>query len=116
MEKSMVPVNVSHYKKLPISESVLKKYVALKGPIAVGKDLFTINLDSILLILYENDLFFFLTNIKGIDGNHKSFILYKSGIYYDPKCSSTGLNHAVLVVGYGTSEEGEDYWLIKNSW
>ncbi|XP_071040049.1 cathepsin L-like peptidase [Parasteatoda tepidariorum] len=65
-------------------EESLKKAVATVGPISVS-----------------------------IDTNHTSFMLYKSGIYDEKMCSPSELDHAVLVIGYGT-ENGADYWLVKN--
>ncbi|XP_033030354.1 cathepsin S [Lacerta agilis] len=50
----------------------------------------------------------------GINASLKSFFLYKRGVYDDPQCSQY-INHGVVVIGYGT-EEGKEYWLVKNSW
>lgn len=42
---------------------------------------------------------------------------YSGGVFdgcdYD---SNVQLNHVVQLVGYGTTDEGEDYWLVRNSW
>lgn len=51
-----------------------------------------------------------------IDASHQSFQFYAEGVYYEPECNATQLDHGVLVVGYGTDEEDSDYWLVKNSW
>lgn len=46
---------------------------------------------------------------------NENFHLYQSGVY-DGNCGDR-LNHAVTIIGYGTSNEsGTKYWLIKNSW
>lgn len=43
----------------------------------------------------------------------RGFGNYANGVFNN--CSSQSINHAVLVVGYGT-ENGLDFWKVKNSW
>ncbi|XP_047990561.1 procathepsin L-like [Leguminivora glycinivorella] len=74
------------YKTIPNDEEKLKEAVANIGPIAVA-----------------------------IDAGH-AFQHYSDGVYYEKDCSSSKLNHGVLIVGYGTDATGGDYWLVKNSW
>ncbi|XP_014242774.1 cathepsin L1-like [Cimex lectularius] len=68
-------------------EDTLKKAIAFVGPISVA-----------------------------INANFTSFRFYSSGVFFEPKCNSDKLTHAMLAVGYGTSDDGLDYWLVKNSW
>ncbi|CAG9822448.1 unnamed protein product [Phaedon cochleariae] len=84
--KSQVAVKTSSYKSVKKGdENELKKAVALVGPISVC-----------------------ITATK-------NFHLYKSGVFDDETCNRKRINHAVLVVGYG-SLNGNDYWIVKNSW
>jgi len=50
-----------------------------------------------------------------IDASQTTFQFYQSGVYYDPNCSSSQLDHGVLIIGYG-SENGTDYYLVQNMW
>lgn len=77
---------IAHMEIAPGNEVALKQAVATVGPVAAG-----------------------------IDGAQHSFQFYKSGYYFEPKCEEE-VNHAVVIVGYGTTEAGEEYWICKNSW
>ncbi|KAH9610449.1 hypothetical protein KSS87_009594 [Heliosperma pusillum] len=49
-----------------------------------------------------------------IEAGGRAFQLYKSGVFTG-SCG-TQLDHGVVAVGYGTSEDGKDYWIVRNSW
>lgn len=85
---SEVVASISSYRQLQDDEDLIRKEVALNGPVAVA--------------------IVACTSLK----------FYGGGIYEDSNCGrrDIGMNHAVVITGYGTSKNGKDYWIVKNSW
>ncbi len=89
-----VDMTVTGYVKLgdstqtwsPVDEDEVKEFLYETGPLAIA--------------LNANPL---QTYTGGILDLNKS------------RCSPSGMNHAVTLVGYG-AENGADYWIVKNSW
>jgi len=51
-----------------------------------------------------------------IEADQFSFQRYSSGVFDNSSCG-TNLDHAVLLVGYGTdADSGVEYYTMKNSW
>ena len=91
-----VDMKVTGYKKLgssystwsPVDEDEIKEFLYTTGPLAIA-----LNADPLQT--------------------------YSSGVLdlTSSRCPTSGINHAVTLVGYGTdSSTSKAYWLVKNSW
>lgn len=94
LQKSPLNFESAYMFKLTSDENELKLKLANFGPLVV--------------VIYVHE-----TN--GLMKN------YKSGIFQDDDCPKGDtqckyVNHSVLLVGYGVSEDKVPFWLIKNSW
>uniref|UniRef100_A0A7E4V527 Pept_C1 domain-containing protein n=1 Tax=Panagrellus redivivus TaxID=6233 RepID=A0A7E4V527_PANRE len=81
-------VKISGWKSFPLDESYLADWVAANGPVTIG------------------------VNVT------RGMFAYKSGVFAPTAedCAHKSLgSHALAVVGYG-EENGDTYWLLKNSW
>ena len=87
-QRNPVKIGIRGISRLsPHDEENLKRAVALIGPIAVK--------------VHVNE----------------NFLSYRSGVYYDTACrGAQRVNHALLVIGYGSDSVGGDFWVAKNSW
>lgn len=50
----------------------------------------------------------------GVDATNYHFQFYNDGVYAEKGCNSHSLNHGMLLVGYGVTYDGVEYWIVKN--
>jgi len=85
-EKKHTAVEVSDYKMVTPDEPKQLKAAIKEGPTSIA-----------------------------IEADKTVFQHYTNGVLDSEECG-TNLDHGVLAVGYGVSDEGTEYILVKNSW
>lgn len=89
LDNSTIGATIQDYALIPRGdEEELKKVVTMKGPVSIA-----------------------------VDSTGYGFDDYSSGVYSDDLCGDNAEDsiHVMTIVGYGTADNGQDYWLIKNS-
>jgi cathepsin L len=80
-----------------------------KGDVTGFKDVKSNDVDSMVQAISEGPV------SVAIEADQSVFQFYKSGVVTSDECGEN-LDHGVLAVGYGTDDDGTEYWLVKNSW
>lgn len=74
----------------------------------VGFNLLAINnLDALMEAIQDGPV--------SIAADASKWHFYRKGIIQSKDCGAEG-NHAVILMGYGEEENGQKYWIVRNSW
>ncbi|CAF0907485.1 unnamed protein product [Adineta ricciae] len=90
LDKSKIKVNIDSYVNITSDENGMAEWLATNAPISIG--------------LNANMMQFYF---RGVAHPRRAF------------CNPQGLNHGVLLVGYGVEQKSSKsipFWIIKNSW
>lgn len=99
-------------------------YLDLKGPVehkcTFNRSQSVMNIRGIRMVPfpYENHLKKAVAKVGPIASGvyvPPELVHYKSGVFYYDEYSDQDPNHGVLIVGYGTNSEDDDYWIVVST-
>jgi C1A family cysteine protease len=95
-------------------------YKAVQGVCQGVADLGNVNVTDVIGVPPDQEAEMLAAIANGpisvaVDASQTVFRNYSSGVITDG-CPLESSNHAINAVGYGTDEDGTDYYIVRNSW
>ncbi|KAK2432176.1 senescence-specific cysteine protease SAG39 [Trifolium repens] len=103
-------------KSVGLPEEAEYPYTGIKEPCKLSPFSFKIDIDGYAVLhSFEDSISVAVTRQPVVVEVHvgPDFRAYQGGIFKGP-CGNG--SHGLLLVGFGETDEGEKYWILKNSW